>query len=311
MPRRYTVIKVEVLRLASLALALAGLVAVWLEPRLERESTQPVFESIEVVALLDITDSMRAPISASDPAPRFEVMIDAADHILSQFRDDRRAIAAFTTALLHWTPMTRDYERLVRPDIERLRNQRVFAEYGFGTNFAAAIRGCVFLFEQVESQRICLLLTDGEPEGDLEQLTQDLVEALQEVAEVRQERDITFFMIGIGDPASAQPIPVFNPEDPDTFVGYRALESGERILTRPDHRYLDQMARSLDGTFFSIDDQAALDDFIDEILGIERAVIDQRRITHNHDLSAPFLVLTLLATFAFWWQTPGFGSRSS
>jgi hypothetical protein len=214
---------------------------------------------------------------------------------LAQTEEDRRAIAAFTTAILHWSPLTRDYERLVRPEIARLATPRVYAEYGFGTNFASAIRGCLYLFEQRERQRVCILLTDGEPEGNMERLAADLIEALEEVALARVDHDISFYLIGIGDPQAAQPIPIYNYESPDAFVGYRTLASGEPIMTRPDHRYLSQMADSLAGTYFSIEDEASLAGFIDEIIGIERAAVAQEEVSVGYDLSLPLLLAVLLA----------------
>jgi hypothetical protein len=292
---RYTALRRELLKLACFAVAIVGLLAAWLEPRLEQTTYLPVFESLEVIIMLDITDSMRAVVGSSDPRPRYEVMVEAADRILSQFDEDRRAIAAFTTAILHWSPLTRDYERLVRPEIARLANPRVYAEYGFGTNFASAIRGCLHLFEQRERQRVCILLTDGEPEGDMERLAADLIEALEEVALARVDHDISFYLIGIGDPREAQPIPIYNYDSPDTFTGYRTLASGEPIMTRPDHRYLSQMAESLAGMYFSIEDEASLAGFIDEIVGLEREAVAQEEVSMGYDLGLPLLLAVLLA----------------
>lgn len=211
---------------AGLVLAVLVLVAVALTgPRHGYHWQEVERKGIDIIIALDCSKSMLA----EDISPtRLDRAKREVYDLLTLLEGDRVGLAAFAGTAFLQCPLTLDYESFY------LFMKTLTPEYlpiG-GSDLVAAVTAARDGFDETESEKAMILITDGENTG-----SEDPVKAAEEA----KEAGIKIFCIGVG---SAEGVPV-----PDGEGGFRKDASGGIVLTKLDEDTLKKMAVVTGGTY--------------------------------------------------------------
>lgn len=140
-------------------------------------------EGIDVVAVVDVSSSMRQSLGSA------ETRLEAARRVLDEFAQtlhgDRLGLVAFQSRAFTFSPLTSDL-RAVRDRIEQLEPGIVPDGTAIGLGLAA---GLVLLEESVARSRVVVVLTDGENNmGEIDPFT---------AARMAEALDIRIYAVGL------------------------------------------------------------------------------------------------------------------
>ncbi|MEA3286832.1 MAG: VWA domain-containing protein [Candidatus Marinimicrobia bacterium] len=271
----------DLLRFLSILLIL---LAVW-GPKFSDELTEIHREGVDIVILLDVSNSMRAQDIKPDrlEKARFELR-----KLLKELRGDRIALVVFAGQAHLQTPLTLDYsafEMFLDISDESLIGVQ-------GTSFENALEVGLSAFDQSDKQhRAMIVISDGEDhEGQLEA-----------VLERANTENVIIHTAGIGS-FSGTPIPLY--DDRGKLKGYRKTNTGEVVTTRLYTETLQTISMSTGGRFVHLNTAAAsLDEIYQDILGMEQKEFSRHEFTNFKEqyhwfvwLALLFLVLDLFIT---------------
>ncbi len=271
----------DLLRFSAISLILF---AVW-GPKFSDELTEIHREGVDIVILLDVSNSMRAQDIKPDrlEKARFELR-----KLIKELRGDRIALVVFAGQAHLQTPLTLDYsafEMFLDISDETLIGVQ-------GTSFENALEVGLSAFDQEDTQhRAMILISDGEDhEGQLD-----------EVLERAKAENVIIHTAGIGS-FSGTPIPIF--DDQRKLTGYRKTRTGEVVTTRLYTETLQTISVETGGRFVHLNTaSASLDEIYNDILGMEQKEFSRHEFTNFKEqyhwfvfLALLFLVLELLIT---------------
>ncbi|NQV15445.1 VWA domain-containing protein [bacterium] len=271
----------ETLRILAIVLILF---AVW-GPKFSDELTEVHREGVDIVILLDISNSMRAQDIKPDrlEKARFELR-----KLIRELRGDRIGLVVFAGRAHLQTPLTLDYsafEMFLNISDESLIGVQ-------GTSFKNALDVGLSAFDQEDKQhRAMIVISDGEDhEGELEAVLQRA-----------KEENVIIHTAGIGS-FSGTPIPIV--DDRGKLKGYRKTATGEIVTTRLYIETLQMISAETGGRFVHLNTAAAsLDDIYNDILGMEQKEFSRHEFTNFKEqyhwftwLALVFLILDLLIT---------------
>jgi Ca-activated chloride channel family protein len=244
------------LRLARvLSLGLLGLCLA--QPQFGRVERQTWSEGIDIVLVLDLSDSMRTP----DFMPnRLVVSKEVVRQFVSRRDGDRLGLVVFATEALTISPLTLDIGA-IDSFIDRLDFGIIDGNStAIGMGLAAALNQ---LRQSDSKSRVVLLLTDGENNaGRVDPIT---------AAEAARSMGVRLYNIGV-----------------TTFIGGPGGRDSE-----VDQKALTQMAEMTGGKFFLASDRRKLEEIYAQIDRLERTRIESTRYDNFQELS-PFLILLAL-----------------
>ena len=122
-----------------------------------------------------------------------------------------------------------------------------------------------------------IFLTDGEEQIITRSQVAEAVKLLLE------RKDIAIYIIGIGDPQKASPIP--KKDKAGNVIGLEATEDGETIYTRPNPKFLKEITNIIGGEYRHDATGEELRQIFEQIIGRHKNVIGvkedhyQRRLT--------------------------------
>lgn len=209
------------------ALALAALVFISLSlagPQYGYHWREVERKGVDIIIALDCSKSMLA----DDISPtRLDRAKREVYDLLTLLEGDRVGLVAFAGTAFMQCPLTLDYEAFY------LFLKTLTPEYlpiG-GTDLVAAIEAATGGFDETESEKAVILITDGENTGG-----RDPLDAAREA----EKNGIKIFCIGVG---SEDGVPV-----PDGEGGFRK-NRGEIVLTKLDEETLKRTAVTTGGTY--------------------------------------------------------------
>lgn len=271
----------DVLRITAIVMVLF---AVW-GPKFSDELREVHREGVDIVVLLDVSNSMRAQDIKPDrlEKARFELR-----KLINDLRGDRIGLVVFAGQAHLQTPLTLDYaafDMFLDISDESLIGVQ-------GTSFENALEVGLNAFDPEDRQhRAMVIISDGEDhEGNLES-----------VLEKARNENVIIHTAGIGS-FSGTPIPIY--DDRRTIKGYRKTNSGEVVTTRLYIETLQTMSAETGGRFVHLNTAAAgLDEIYNEILGMDQKEFSRHEFTNFKEqyhwfawLALIFLVLDLLIT---------------
>ncbi|MCF7825104.1 MAG: VWA domain-containing protein [Candidatus Marinimicrobia bacterium] len=262
----------DMLRLAAILLLLF---AAW-GPKFSDELTEIHREGVDIVVLLDVSNSMRAQDIKPDrlEKARFELR-----KLIKDLRGDRVALVVFAGQAHLQTPLTLDYsafEMFLDISDESLIGVQ-------GTSFEQALEVGLSAFDPDDQQhRAMILISDGEDhEGHLE-----------EVLERARKENVIIHTAGIGS-FSGTPIPMY--DDRGVLKGYRKTSTGEVVTTRLYTENLQSISAETDGRFVHLNSASAgLEDIYNDILGMEQKEFSRHEFTNFKEQYHWFTWIALL-----------------
>lgn len=262
----------EGIRLAAILLVLIGVFG----PKFSDELREVHREGVDVVILLDVSNSMRAQDIKPDrlEKARFELR-----RLLGSLKGDRIALVVFAGQAHLQTPLTLDYsafEMFLDISDESLIGVQ-------GTSFENAIEVGIKAFDQADKQhRAMIIISDGEDhEGKIE-----------EVLDRAKSENIVIHTAGIGS-FSGTPIPMF--DDRGKLKGYRKTSNGETVTTRLYAETLQMISEETGGRFIHLNtSSASLDEIYNDILGMEQKELSRHEFTNYKEQYHWFVWLALI-----------------
>ncbi|MDQ3037707.1 MAG: VWA domain-containing protein, partial [Myxococcota bacterium] len=222
--RRRRALKLACVVLGTLAafVALARPQWGWRWEQTERRGTDILFA-------VDTSKSMLA----EDLRPnRLERAKLAVSDLVAQFDGDRAGLVAFAGEAFLQSPMTMDRDAFARA----LRELDTEIIPRGGTDVGAALREAQAAFGETDSEKILVLLTDGESlEGDAVQAAEDAAAA-----------GVRVFAVGLGG-ADGSVVPVRGSDGETTLL--RDPETGELVRSRLDESTLRRIAEVTGGDY--------------------------------------------------------------
>jgi len=236
------------------------LFSIW-GPKFSDELTEIKRAGVDIVILLDVSNSMRAQDIKPDrlEKARFELR-----NLLKKLRGDRVALVVFAGEAHLQTPLTLDYsafEMFLDISDESLIGVQ-------GTSFEQALEIGLAAFEQEDLQhRAMILISDGEDhEGQLDEILQQA-----------KDEGVIIHTAGIGS-FSGTPIPKY--DDLGKLKGYRKTKTGEVVTTRLYTEILQSISVETGGRFVHLNSaSASLDDIYNDILGMEQKEFSRHEFT--------------------------------
>jgi len=245
-------------------------------PKFSDELKEVKRKGVDVVVLLDVSNSMRAQDIKPDrlEKARFELR-----RLLKTLRGDRVSLVVFAGQAHLQTPLTLDYsafEMFLDISDESLIGVQ-------GTSFSDAIMVGLRAFDQEDIQhRAMIIISDGEDhEGNL-------TDALEQA----REANVIIHTAGVGT-FSGTPIPIM--DDRGEVLGYRKTSSGETVTTRLYANTLQEISEKTGGRFVHLNTAAAgLDEIYEDILGMDQKELSRHEYTNFKEQYHWFLWLALI-----------------
>ena len=204
--------------------ALVLLIFTAARPQVGSKLREEHHEGIEIMMLVDVSNSMLAEDFEPNRLDRTKYAID---RLVDGLKQDRIGVIAFAGEAHVQLPITSDY-RMARAFTRKLSPSLIRAQ---GTDIAAAINlGAMSFSSQSEGSRVMILITDGENHES------DAVEAARAAA----ERGIKIYTVGIGTPEGA----------PIMLGGeYMTDENGDMVVSKLDEEGLKKITLEADGAY--------------------------------------------------------------
>ena len=249
-----------VLRIGAVALGVFALA----RPQ-ERDTIRERYaEGVDIVLVLDTSTSMRA----EDFSPnRFEAARDVAAEFIESRTSDRVGLIVFAAKAYTQTPLTLDYNFLLRM-LDEVEVGVIEDGTAIGTAIAMGVNR---LKDSAAESKVLILLTDGQNNrGEIDPVT---------ASEVAQTMDVRIYSIGVGTHGEA-PFPFDDP-----FGGQRR----QMIPVEIDEDMLSSVAEKTGGRYFRATNKETLQSIYVEIGELEKTEIEERFYTDYTERYAIFL----------------------
>ena len=239
-------------------------------PQLSQSREHKFTEGIDILLVLDISESMRA--EDFEGANRIQTAKSVVNDFLMHRENDRIGLVVFAGESFTLCPLTSDYSVLV----ELLRDVEI-GQLEDGTAIGDALATATHRLRTSTSKtKIVILLTDGENNaGSIEP---------QAAASFAHSFAIKVYTIGMGKEGGAR-IPYA-----DTTFGKRYRE----VLTYLDEDTLKQIAAITGGRYFRATDTQSLKQIYAEIDRFEKTKFETINVVAHKELAAYFLIPAML-----------------
>ena len=241
------------LKAALYLVALTLLILAAARPQLGSKLREVKAEGVEMMLLVDVSNSMLA----EDFEPnRLERTKYAIQKLFESLKQERVGLVAFAGEPKVQLPITSDY-RMAQAFTRRLSTSLVAEQ---GTAIGRALELAMLSYSsQSERSRVMVLITDGENHED------DAIEAAEKAA----AQGIKIYTIGIGTPEGA-PI-----EIDGEFV---RDEEGEMVVSKLGEQMLEQIAATTDAAYVRATKQSiGLEEIVKSINAMERTELTTMR----------------------------------
>lgn len=221
-------------------------------------------EGVDIMLVLDTSTSMRA----QDFSPnRFEAAREVASEFINERTSDRVGLVVFAAKAYTQTPLTLDYDFLLRM-LDEVEVGVIEDGTAIGTAIAMAVNR---LKDSTAESKVLILLTDGQNNrGEIDPVT---------ASEVAQTMGVRIYSIGVGAHGEAP----FLFDDP--FGGQRR----RMVPVEIDEEMLTTVAENTGGHYFRATNKQALREVYQEIGDLEKTEIEERIYTDYRERYAFFL----------------------
>lgn len=269
----------RILRLIALTLGLFFISFAVLDPRWGSRSSDFAMEGIDVILVMDVSQSMETPDVYPD---RLEFSQDLAQQLLSLLVGNRVGIAAFAGYGFKVIPLTMDINAAII-FLNELSTGMIDVQ---GTNLEDAVKKAMELFqEEALTHKAIVLFTDGE-DSEFDPMTE---------VEKAQKQGVSIFTVGMGTPEGGI-IPLY--DDSGDIYGYMEDEDGENVVSKLNEELLTEMAETTGGSYYEGTEENILK------LGAELEKIEKSKFGSNiYEYMQPqyqyFLAIGLLLLFIY------------
>lgn len=273
---------------ACMSAACCALGLVILQPKWQTTSDRYEKEGLEIVFVLDVSISMLAEDVKPNRLQRAKMEIA---HLVRRLEGDRVGLIVFAARAFSLLPYpTNDYERVFLRVLNMI-NENYVRFVPYGTNIGNAFILAMDSFSTENARKVMIMLTDGEEQIITRSQVAEAVKLLLE------KRDIAIYVVGIGDPEKASPIPKRDTDG--AITGYELTEDGETIYTKPNPAFLREIADMVGGAYQHDATGDELRHIFEQVLEKNKNIVGVKKKTIVRDVYQYFAgaALALLALY--------------
>src|SRR5574337_841331 len=278
----------NILKGTCISAACCTLGMVLLQPKWQTTQDHYEKEGLEIVFVLDVSISMLAEDITPNRLQRAKMEIS---HLVQGLEGDRVGLVVFAARAFSLLPYpTNDYERVFLRILNMI-NENYVRFVPYGTNIGNAFILAMSTFSKENTRKVMILLTDGEEQIITRSQVAEAVKLLLE------RRDIAIYVVGIGDPKKASPIPKRDREG--NVMGYEVTEDGETIYTKPNPKFLKEIADMVGGTYQHDATGKELKHIFEQVIEKHKNIVGIKKKNIVNDISQYFMggSLMLLALY--------------
>ncbi|WKZ19873.1 MAG: VWA domain-containing protein [Candidatus Jettenia sp. CY-1] len=272
----------------SISAAFCAMSLAILQPKWQTTQDYYEKEGLEIVFVLDVSISMLAEDVKPNRLQRAKMEIS---NLVRELEDDRVGLVVFAARAFSLLPYpTSDYEKVFLRVLNMI-NENYVRFVPYGTNIGNAFILAMNSFSKENAKKVMIFLTDGEEQIITRSQVAEAVKLLLE------KKDIAIYVVGIGDSKKASPIPKRDKEG--NVIGYEATEEGETIYTKPNPKFLGEIAEIVGGTYQHDATGDELKHIFTQVIEQNKNIIGIKKKNIIRDVSQYFLggALALLALY--------------
>jgi Ca-activated chloride channel family protein len=272
----------------AVSVSFCGLCMVLIGPKWQTTEEYYEKEGMEIVFVLDVSLSMLADDVKPNRLQRAKIEME---NLIKGLDNDYLGLVVFAGRAFSMLPyLTTDYDSIYLR-ILRMINENYSRFVPYGTNVGNALLLAIESFSREEREKVIIFLTDGEEQLSVRSQVAEGVKMLME------RKDISVYLIGIGDPLKASPIPK---KDKNGHVtGYEIDFEDNTIMTKPDPELLQEIADVTGGTYIHDATGDELKSIFEGVIADHRKVLGTKTRNTVKDVSQYFLGGALLLLVIF------------
>lgn len=266
------------LKLTVVLLALTAIVIALVNPKIGTRTETVKREGIDIVFAVDVSKSMLA----EDVAPsRLEKSKQIVSQVINSLGSDRIGIIGYAGSAYPVLPITTDYS-VAKMFLQNMNTDMVSSQ---GTAISDAINLAGTFFDDAQTSKLVILLSDGEDHG----------EGSEEAAAEAQKKGIKLITIGVGTEKGG-PIPL---KVNGRIEGYKKDSQGETVITKLYPDALKTIAERTKGGYIYGSSTREVTDYVKNALeNIEKSEFESKEVALYESqfqwfLGAAFLLLFL------------------
>ena len=270
------------------SISFCGLCMVLIGPKWQTIEEYQEMEGMEIVFVLDVSLSMLAEDVNPNRLQRAKIEMES---LIEGLENDYLGLVVFAGRAFSMLPyLTTDYDSIYLR-ILRMINENYSRFVPYGTNVGNALLLAIESFSEEEREKVIIFLTDGEEQLSVRSQVAEAVKMLME------RKDISVYLIGIGDPLKASPIPK---KDKNGHVtGFEIDFEDNTIMTKPDPELLQEIADVTGGTYIHDATGDELKSIFEGVIADHRKVLGTKTRNTVKDVSQYFLGAALLLLVIF------------
>ena len=270
------------------SISFCGLCMVLIGPKWQTIEEYQEMEGMEIVFVLDVSLSMLAEDVKPNRLQRAKIEMES---LIKGLENDYLGLVVFAGRAFSMLPyLTTDYDSIYLR-ILRMINENYSRFVPYGTNVGNALLLAIESFSEEEREKVIIFLTDGEEQLSVRSQVAEAVKMLME------RKDISVYLIGIGDPLKASPIPK---KDKNGHVtGFEIDFEDNTIMTKPDPELLQEIADVTGGTYIHDATGDELKSIFEGVIADHRKVLGTKTRNTVKDVSQCFLGAALLLLVIF------------
>ena len=270
------------------SISFCGLCMVLIGPKWQTIEEYQEMEGMEIVFVLDVSLSMLAEDVNPNRLQRAKIEMES---LIKGLENDYLGLVVFAGRAFSMLPyLTTDYDSIYLR-ILRMINENYSRFVPYGTNVGNALLLAIESFSEKEREKVIIFLTDGEEQLSVRSQVAEAVKMLME------RKDISVYLIGIGDPLKASPIPK---KDKNGHVtGFEIDFEDNTIMTKPDPELLQEIADVTGGTYIHDATGDELKSIFEGVIADHRKVLGTKTRNTVKDVSQYFLGAALLLLVIF------------
>lgn len=264
----------QALKWTVLLLAITGVILAIVNPKIGTKVETVKREGIDIVFALDVSKSMLAEDMAPSRLDRSKQIVS---QIINGLGSDRVGMVGYAGAAYPVLPITTDYG-VAKMFLEGVNTDIVSSQ---GTAIGAAIDMAANFFDDPDSSKLVILLSDGEDHGE------DSIAA----AERAKSKGIKIITIGLGTTKGGT-IPM---RRNGIIQGYKQDSEGNTVTTKLYPEALQALAQATGGGYISGQSTKAVTDYIQTtIKGSNKTGFESRRVAEYDSQYQWFLAVAFL-----------------
>ena len=262
------------IKMVLLAVTLGALILALVNPKFGTRIETVKRQGVDIVFAIDVSKSMLA----EDIAPsRMGKAKQLASQIINNLASDRIGIVGYAGSAFPMLPITTDYS-MAKMYIQDMHTDMVSS---MGTALSQAIEVGSNYFDDPNTSKVMILISDGEDHGD----------GISNAVAMAKEKGIKIITIGVGTPEGGQ-IPI---KQNGRIAGYKKDVDGSTVITKLNDETLKEIAQKTGGTFMYGSKTDEVLQIVDQTLQkVEKTDFESQQIADFQSQFQWFIGLALL-----------------